>query len=126
MTSSTAADQGRTLAALTHAVQEFAIAREWGQFHNPKNLVMSLASEVGELAAILRWVPGEDSDTFVATGKQRDALEAEIGDVGICLLLLCARVGVDLSSAVMAKVSTNAIKYPLEASRGHADPPSRI
>lgn len=51
MTSFTGADRERTVAALTQAVQEFAVARDWGQFHDPKNLVMSLASEVGELAA---------------------------------------------------------------------------
>lgn len=126
MTSSTGANGERTIAALTQTVQDFAAARDWGQFHNPKNLAMSLASEVGELASILRWVRGEDADAIVASGSHRDELEAEIGDIGICLLLLCARVDIDLGAAVIAKISTNAVKYPLEASRGRADPPQSV
>jgi dCTP diphosphatase len=123
MTSSIEDSAGRTISLLKHTVQEFAAARDWGQFHNPKNLTMSLASEVGELAAIFRWVRDDASDAFVASGEHRDELEAEIGDVGICLLLLCARVNIDLGDAIVAKVGTNAIKYPVESSRGRADPP---
>lgn len=126
MTSSTEANGEPTIAALTQTVQEFAIARDWGQFHNPKNLAMSLASEAGELVSVLRWVRGEDSDAFVASGRHRDELVAEIGDIGICLLLLCARVHIDLGAAVIAKVCTNAVKYPVGASWGRADPPLGI
>lgn len=113
-----------TISELTRIVQEFADAREWHQFHDPKNLAMALASEAGELASVLRWVRGEESDVFVASGKQRDELRAEIGDVAICLLLLCARANVDLATAVIAKVKINAAKYPISASIGRADPPN--
>jgi dCTP diphosphatase len=123
MTSSSDGSEAGTVADLTRAVQEFAAARDWSQFHNPKNLAMSLAAEVGELTSILRWVRDEDADAFTAHGQGRQQLEAEIGDVGICLLLLCARVDVDLAKAVTAKLTVNAIKYPVEASRGRADPP---
>ena len=115
----------RTIAGLTHAVVEFAHARDWTQFHNPKNLTMALAAEVGELSSILRWVGGEDSDAFLTAGDHRDDLMDEIGDIGICLLLLCARVNVDFSAAVIDKVRKNAVKYPLAASRGRAEPPER-
>lgn len=113
-----------TISMLTRTVQGFATAREWEQFHNPKNLAMSLASEVGELVGIFRWVRGESSDALVASGRSRDELAAEIGDVGICLLLLCARVNLDLGAAVRAKVRANELKYPLEYSKGRSDPPS--
>ena len=124
MTSSIGAKDEPSIAELTRAVQDFADAREWGQFHDPKNLAMALASEAGELTAILRWVRNEDSDGFLASGKPRDDLSAEVGDVGICLLLLCARVGIDLGAAVADKLIVNAAKYPITASRGRADPPS--
>ena len=84
---------------------------------------MSLAAEVGEVTSILRWVRDEDSDVFTADGEGRRELVAEIGDVGICLLLLCARVNVDLTTAVLGKLAANAIKYPVERSHGRADPP---
>jgi NTP pyrophosphatase (non-canonical NTP hydrolase) len=124
MTSSIEANGEATIRELTRIVQEFADAREWNQFHDPKNLVMALSSEVGELASILRWVRSEDSDAFAASGKQHDQLRVEIGDVGICLLLLCARANVDLGAAVVDKVKANAAKYPVATSFGRADPPS--
>jgi dCTP diphosphatase len=122
--SSTEANDERTLAALARATDEFAVAREWGQFHDPKNLAMALASEVGELVSVLRWVRSEESDAFLAGGEQRDRFEAELADVGICLLLLCSRVDIDLHDAIIAKLGRNAVKYPLERSRGRAEPPS--
>ena len=124
MTSSSDHEDEVTTAELMHAVEEFAKARDWVRFHDPKNLAMALASEVGELASILRWVRGEESDAFVGQGHNRDDLKDEIGDIGICLLLLCARVDIDLGSAVMNKLRKNAVKYPLSSSRGRADPPS--
>lgn len=124
MTSSTEGNDQPTISELTRIVQEFADAREWYQFHDPKNLAMALASEVGELASVLRWVSSEESDAFVASGNKRDELRAEIGDIGICLLLLCARANVDLASAVIDKVKANAIKYPISSSVGRAEPPN--
>lgn len=114
-----------TITELTRIVQDFADAREWRQFHDPKNLAMALASEVGELMSVLRWVNSEEADAFVAFGKQRDELRAEIGDIGICLLLLCARANIDLGMAVTDKVQANAAKYPVSSSVGRAEPPRR-
>ena len=123
MTPSSAPDPAQSIAAVMRAVEEFAAARDWGQFHDPKNLSMALASEVGELNSILRWVRGEEADAFAAAAGNRDELREEIGDIGICLLLLCARLRVDLGSAVLEKLRKNAVKYPIGASRGRADPP---
>lgn len=112
-----------TIAELIRVVRDFEIAREWGPFHDPKNLAMALASEIGELVSLLRWVPGEESDSFVGQDGNRERLRDEIGDIGICLLLLCARTGVNLEAAVKDKLRKNADKYPVAASRGRADPP---
>jgi len=123
MTPSSDPEIEQTIAGLTRAVEEFAAERDWGQFHDPKNLAMALASEVGELTSILRWIRGEESDAFVGAVGNRDELKDEIGDVGICLLLLCARTDIHLGSAVLDKLRKNAVKYPLLASRARADPP---
>jgi NTP pyrophosphatase (non-canonical NTP hydrolase) len=125
MTSSIEADGEHTIGRLTRVAQEFADARQWHQFHDPKNLTMALASEVGELVSILRWVRSEDSDAAVASGPRRDALRAEIGDVGICLMLLCARARINLGDAIIDKVRANADKYPVSDSVGQADPPRK-
>ncbi|MBK8246979.1 MAG: nucleotide pyrophosphohydrolase [Gemmatimonadetes bacterium] len=94
-------------------VVRFAEEREWGQFHDPKNLAMALASEAGELLALLRWVPTDRADE-AARGDLRPSLADEIGDVGILLMLLCNRTGIDLGGAIAEKLHRNALRYPGE------------
>jgi NTP pyrophosphatase (non-canonical NTP hydrolase) len=106
-------------------LRQFTAERDWGQFHDPKNLAMLLASEAGELVALLRWVPNGEADAFVRAAGSRAAFEAEVADVAIAVLLLCDRAGIDLAGAVEAKIAANAAKYPVELSRGHARTPVR-
>lgn len=111
------------LHALEKAVKTFASAREWEQFHDPKNLTMALASECGELCAVLRWIASEESDRAVRTEPLHSALLSEIGDVAVLLLLLCERVGTHLDAVVLAKLETNALKYPIDKSKGRPEMP---
>jgi len=111
------------LDALQDAVVNFAHEREWEQFHDAKNLCMALASEVGELNAVLRWVRNDEADAVLAEPRMQSALRQEIGDVTILLLLLCARTGVRLEEAVLGKLELNARKYPTNRSRGLPDAP---
>ena len=106
-------------------LRQFTADREWNRFHDPKNLAMLLASEAGELVALLRWVPNEEADAFVRAPESRPGVEAEVADVAIALLLFCDRAGIDLARAVEAKIAANAAKYPVELSRGHARTPVR-
>src|SRR3954471_14155622 len=107
-------------------LRTFVTEREWEQFHDPKNLAMLLASEAGELVAEYRWVRGEESDAFSRDPVPRARISAEIGDVGLALLLLCDRIGLDPVEAMRAKLAANRAKYPVETSRGRADkPPTR-
>ncbi|MGQ0767328.1 MAG: MazG-like family protein [Gemmatimonadota bacterium] len=110
---------------LTSALSAFVDARDWSQFHDPKNLVMALSSEVGELTELLRWVDNKASDAFLQEEDARAAFQDEIGDVGILLLLLCARTGIDLEEAVRLKLRRNAEKYPIARSRGRPEKPER-
>ena len=99
-------------------LRAFVAEREWGQFHDPKNLSMAVASEAGELLAEYRWVANEAADEWSRepANQQRAAMEA--ADVGISLLLFCDRIGVDLVEAVNAKVALNAVNYPVAESKG--------
>ena len=106
-------------------LRKFTAERDWGQFHDPKNLAMLLASEAGELVALLRWVPNGEADAFVRSSGHGKDVEAEVADVGIALLLFCDRAGIDLARAIEAKIAANAAKYPVELSRGHARTPVR-
>lgn len=111
------------LRALSLRLQEFSAARDWGQFHNAKNLVMLIASEAGELVAEYRWVTTDAADAYTRTPANRARVENEIGDVGIALLLLCERTGIDLERAIGSKIERNAHNYPVEDARGQPERP---
>jgi NTP pyrophosphatase (non-canonical NTP hydrolase) len=113
------------LAALVDALRQFTVEREWTGFHDPKNLSMLLASEAGELVALLRWVPGAEADEFVRDGRNRPRVEAEVADVAIALLLFCDRTGIDLPTAVRGKLEVNRRNYPVEQARGRSARPER-
>jgi NTP pyrophosphatase (non-canonical NTP hydrolase) len=113
------------LERLLTRLRQFTAERDWAQFHDPKNLAMLLASEAGELVALLRWVANGQADAFVRAPEQRPAIEAEAADVAIALLLFCDRAGIDLAGAIEAKIAANARKYPVELSRGHARTPGQ-
>jgi dCTP diphosphatase len=110
------------LDALMVELRRFVLERDWSQFHDPKNLAMLVASEAGELVAEYRWVAGEAADAHSRQPSARERIAAEIGDVGLALLLLCDRIGLDLIEVMRAKLEANRLKYPAESSRGRADP----
>jgi dCTP diphosphatase len=114
------------MAALVDELRAFVAERDWSQFHDPKNLAMLLASEVGELVAEYRFVTNDDADRVSREPTTRARIAAEIGDVGIGLLLLCDRTGIDLLAAMREKLAINRRKYPVEQSRGRASRPETV
>lgn len=112
-----------TLDELIADLRRFVAERDWQQFHDPKNLAMLVASEAGELVAEYRWVKGDVADAHSREPAARARIAAEIADVGIALVLLCDRIGLDLPSAMAEKVARNAERYPVAASRGRAERP---
>ncbi|MES1146763.1 MAG: nucleotide pyrophosphohydrolase, partial [Solimonas sp.] len=69
------------IASLTSELRQFVAERDWQQFHDPKNLAMLLASEVGELVAEYRWVSGAVADEHSRADAARERIRDEIGDV---------------------------------------------
>jgi dCTP diphosphatase len=112
-----------TLASLITELRQFTAERDWQQFHDPKNLAMLVASEAGELLAEYRWIPNTAADAHSAAPDSRAGIIAEIGDVGIALLLLCDRIGVDLTEAISDKLALNRERYPPDKARGKATRP---
>lgn len=106
-----------SLTALRDAIRAFAHAREWEQFHTPKNLVMALSVEAAELTEHFQWLTPEQSLGLAETSKS--AVAQEIGDVLIYLTRLADVLGIDPLDAAFAKMQVNATKYPVEQSRGH-------
>lgn len=99
-------------------LREFAEAREWAQFHSPKNLVMALSGEVGELNEVFQWMTEADSFNAASSEATAKAVREEIADVALYLIRLSDVLGIDLNEAVSSKLATNAAKYPVDLSRG--------
>jgi dCTP diphosphatase len=108
---------------LVEELRAFVAERDWSQFHDPKNLAMLLASEAGELLAEYRWITNQQADEFSREPEARQRIASEIGDVGIALLLLCDRTGIDLQTAMRDKLARNRERYPVELSKGRAARP---
>jgi NTP pyrophosphatase (non-canonical NTP hydrolase) len=100
------------------ALKEFAEARDWAQFHSPKNLVMALSGEVGELNEIFQWMTEADSFKAASSEATAKAVRDEIADVALYLIRLSDVLGIDLNEAVSSKLVMNAAKYPVDLSRG--------
>ena len=112
-------DANTPVEALKTLVHEFAKERNWEPFHSPKNLVMAIASEVGELVEPFRWLTEEESHRLVRDdAKLRLAVADEMADVLNLLLQLSVHTGIDLSDALQDKVVRNAVKYPAPSSEG--------
>jgi NTP pyrophosphatase (non-canonical NTP hydrolase) len=101
---------------LTQALRDFAKARDWEQFHSPKNLAAALTVETAELLEHFQWLTEEQSRNLPADKIAEVATEA--ADVLLYLLQLCDKLGIDLPQAAQAKLIANAQKYPVERARG--------
>lgn len=112
-----------TLAGLRRDLRRFADARDWQQFHTPKNLAMALSVEAAELLECFQWLTPEQS-ARLAAGDRR-AVEEEVADVLLYLLRLSDVLDIDLLQAAQRKMALNARKYPVSVSRGSARKYSR-
>jgi dCTP diphosphatase len=97
----------------------FASARDWDQFHSPKNLAMALSGEVGELVELFQWLTEEESRDL--SPEQHLKVAHEIADVQIYLVRLADKLGVDIHKAVIEKMAINEKRYPADRARGRAD-----
>lgn len=110
-----------TFSPLQDQIRQFAIDRDWEQFHSPRNLLLALVGEVGELAAEAQWLP---DSALVPAGRDPQTtakLNEEIADVGIYLLRLADVLSIDLEAAIRDKLDVNAAKYPVALAHGRAD-----
>lgn len=114
-------DAKTTVAELRGRVLAFVQERDWEQFHSPKNLSMALAAESGELMEHFLWTESKASLEVARDPKKRPKIEDEIADVVIYALEFANMCGIDLAAAIEAKLVKNAVKYPVEKSRGRSD-----
>lgn len=107
-----------TLTALRDALRRFADARDWRQFHTPKNLAMALSVEAAELLEHFQWLTAEQSAHLDA--RQKRAVGEEIADVLLYLTRLADVLGIDPIAAAKRKMIINARNYPVHRARGNA------
>ena len=109
---------------LKAALAAFATERDWDQFHTPKNLVMALAGEVGELVAEFQWLDGEESTELPPETRERVRLE--LADVFIYFIRLCDKLHVDPVEAAHDKMQINADRYAPNQAKGTATKYTRL
>ena len=114
-------DATATVGELRERVLAFARARDWEQFHSPKNLSMALAAEAGELMEHFLWTESQASAATLRDPKKREKIEDELADVVIYALEFANIGGIDLAKAIETKLAKNAAKYPVEKSKGRSD-----
>ena len=97
---------------------QFVKERDWGQYHNPKNLAMCLACEAAELLEIFQWLSPEDASKIMEDEEAAAHVRAEIGDVFNNIIYLSSVLGIDPVAAAKEKLALNKKKYPVATARG--------
>ncbi|HEV7221359.1 MAG TPA: nucleotide pyrophosphohydrolase [Pirellulales bacterium] len=111
-------DLETSISDLRELVRAFVDARDWRQFHTPKNLSMSLAIEAAELMEHFQWLSPEESRALADQAEKRTEVGEELADVLCYALALANELGLDVSEAMRDKMLKNSLKYPAEEYRG--------
>ncbi|KAL3517879.1 hypothetical protein ACH5RR_020468 [Cinchona calisaya] len=113
-----AGDERVTLDLLTKKMDDFARERDWERFHSPRNLLLALVGEVGELSEIFQWKGEVPKGLPDWKDEEKQHLGEELSDVLLYLVRLSDICGVDLGKAALRKVELNALKYPVHLCKG--------
>jgi dCTP diphosphatase len=97
-------------------LREFSVARDWEQFHDPKNLAEAISIEAAELLELFLWKTTEQSRNLEP--EEMSKVEEEVADIMIFLTYMADALGFDPFSVAMKKVEINEKKYPVEKARG--------
>jgi dCTP diphosphatase len=107
-----------TIEQLQQCIRDFAEARDWDQFHSPKNLSMALIAEAAELVEHFQWLTQAQSKALPK--NKHDEVSLELADIFIYLLRLADKLDIDLIDVATRKIELNAEKYPADSVRGSA------
>jgi len=109
--------KSKELNELQNKLKKFANDRDWQQFHSPKNLVMALSGEAGELTEHFQWLSERDS-YLIDDNETLEEVTHEVADVFLYLVQICEKLDIDLLKAANEKMIINEKKYPIDRSRG--------
>jgi NTP pyrophosphatase (non-canonical NTP hydrolase) len=113
-------DAETTVAELRELIRNFVEARDWRQFHAPKNLAMSLAIEAAELMEHFQWISAEESREIADDPAELAEVSDELADVLCYALAMANQLNLDISTAIRGKMIKNEEKYPVDEFRGRA------
>jgi dCTP diphosphatase len=99
-------------------LREFADARDWNQFHTPKNLSMALTIEAAEILEHFQWLTEEQSKNL--SKDKLGEVETELADTLLYLIRLADKLDIDLLKAAESKIKLNEQKYPVDKAKGNA------
>ncbi len=105
-----------TIQDLQKIIIRFRDKRDWKQFHNPKDVALSLVLEACELMEHFQWKSSEEVESY--TKKNKMELGEELADVLYWTLLLSYDLNIDIRKAILGKLRKNEVKYPVKKSRG--------
>jgi dCTP diphosphatase len=105
-----------TIQSLTAEIHAFRDARDWMQFHAPKELAVAISAEAGELLQHFVWQNAPQSEERVR--ERHGEIAAEIADVAILLFELAGNLDINLADAMRAKLAANELRYPVAKARG--------
>lgn len=101
---------------LTKRIVAFCDARDWKQFHNPKDLAISLSLEASEVLEHFQWKTKEEIEKYIKTNRKE--VGEELADVLYWVLLLANDLDIDIEKAFDIKMKENSKKYPIKKARG--------
>jgi dCTP diphosphatase len=116
-------DSTTTVSELRQIIADFVAERDWSQFHSPKNVSMAMAIEAAELMEHFQWLTTEASRDLPNDPAKLAEVGEELADVIGYSFALANELGIDVSSAIRAKMMKNAEKYPAEKYRGRYERP---
>ena len=109
---------GKDLEYILNKIKIFRDERDWMQFHDPKNMAISIILEASELLEHFQWKTKAEAEEYIK--KNRVKVEEEIADIALYLFELADNLDIDLLKAMERKIKENARKYPVGKSKGSA------
>lgn len=109
--------QNKTTGELIQLVQNFCEARDWDQFHNPKDLAIGISTEANELLDLFRF-KNEEQMQEIFNSPKREKVEEELADVFFFVLRFAQMNHIDLAEILANKIEKNGRKYPVEKAKG--------
>ncbi len=107
-----------TTGDLKRMVQEFVEERDWGKYHNAKDVAVAINVEAGELLELFEWVREQEIPALLSDVDKRRCVGEELADIIILCLNLASVVGLDVADTVSRKMEKNRAKYPADLVRG--------